>query len=213
MKKKVLLFTFSILLLTFASGVFAFAAENPTVKLSVNISVSGSVPTTPEDYTIELKAVESANPMPDGSVSGAYTLTAKGKGSFSFPVIDFVKVGVYRYTVRQIPGTKPRCVYDDTVYNVNVTVINTADGGFEAYVTAREALSGNKPDKMAFNVFYTYSAGPPPDDPDDPPGGDDPDDPGTNDPDDPGTDDPDDPGGEDPDDPGGRRHARPHRDW
>ncbi len=166
MKKKVLSFIFSILLLACSLGISALAAENPTAELSVDISVSGTAPATPEEYAIELKAADPANPMPEGSDSGVYTLLAKGKGTFGFPVITYTRVGVYRYTVRQVPGTTPLCTYDDTVYNVCVTVINDNAGGLEAYVTVRMNDGGDKPDNISFKVSYKT------DDPDQPQTGD-----------------------------------------
>lgn len=161
MKKKVFSFAFAILLMMCSMGISALAAENPTAAVSVDISVSGSVPAAPEEYAIELASADPANPMPEGSDSGAFTLLAKGQGMFRFPSVVYTRVGLYRYTVRQIPGKNALCTYDNTVYNVCVTVINNHDGGLEAYITVRENESGFKAESVSFEVSYKPIGGGP----------------------------------------------------
>ena len=49
----------------------AYAAELPGVSVPVTISLSGTLPYPAEDYTVVLKADDSAYPMPEGSVESS----------------------------------------------------------------------------------------------------------------------------------------------
>lgn len=111
----------------------AYAAELPGVSVPVTISLSGTLPYPAEDFTVVLKADDTAYPMPEGAVDGAYSLTITGEDSENFPAITYDRVGVYTYTLYQVAGTNPKCTYDDTVYSLTVTISNREDySGLEA---------------------------------------------------------------------------------
>ena len=123
----------------------AYAAELPGVSVPVTISLSGTLPYPAEDYTVVLKADDSAYPMPEGSVNGAYSLTITGEDTENFPTITYDRVGIYTYTIYQVAGTNQKCTYDDTVYSLTVTVSNKEDySGLEATAVLYPDSDGDK---------------------------------------------------------------------
>ena len=79
-------------------------AEQPTVTVGVTVTLEGTLPDPAEVFTIQLKALDPANPMPEGSVDGVAETTITGAGKGALPEITFTRVGVYEYTVSQLPG-------------------------------------------------------------------------------------------------------------
>ena len=125
----------------------AYAAELPGVSVSVpvTISLSGTLPYPAEDYTVVLKADDSACPMPEGSDDGAYSLTITGEGTKNFPAITYDRVGIYFYTVYQVAGSNKKCTYDDTVYTLKVTISTKEDySGLEATAVLYPDSDGKK---------------------------------------------------------------------
>lgn len=106
----------------------AFAAEQPAVSVPIAISLSGTLPDQAEDFTIKMEADDVSFPMPEGSVDGVYTMTIQGAGTKNTPDIAYHKVGIYTYTIYQVPGTNAKCTYDDTVYTLTVYITNAEDG-------------------------------------------------------------------------------------
>lgn len=49
-------------------------------------------------------------------------------GKFAFSRIDYIEAGVYEYTVSEVAGTLGGITYDETVYNVTVTVTDDLNG-------------------------------------------------------------------------------------
>ena len=123
----------------------AYAEELPGVSVPVTISLSGTLPYPAEDYMVVLKADDSAYPMPEGSVDGAYSLTITGEDTENFPTITYDRVGIYTYTVYQVAGTNQKCTYDDTVYSLTVTISNKEDySGLEATAVLYPDSGGDK---------------------------------------------------------------------
>lgn len=142
----------------------AYAAELPGVSVPVTISLSGTLPYPAEDYTVVLKADDSAYPMPEGSVDGAYSLTITGENTENFPTITYDRVGIYTYTVYQVAGTNQKCTYDDTVYSLTVTISNKEDySGLEATAVLYPDSDGDK--LPAAEFANKYKVDPPSDTP------------------------------------------------
>lgn len=134
----------------------AQTAMAATTDLSVTVKVKGNVPTKAEAFMVELKADDTAFPMPDGSTDGVFQMEVKGGTTASLPHIDFNRVGVYTYTVRQLKGENPKCTYDTTVYHLKVTVTNNVEGtDLELTVVARADDTDDKVD-MEFTNSYAY---------------------------------------------------------
>ena len=133
----------------------AIAAEPPAVTIPVTISLSGTLPSTAEDFVIMLKADDASYPMPAGAENGTYSMTINGAASRSFPAITYDRVGVYTYTIWQAAGTNPKCTYDDTVYELTVSVTNAEDGsGLEITAVLYPDAQGSKQPVAAFQNQY-----------------------------------------------------------
>ena len=132
-----------------------YAAEPPEVSLPVTISLSGTLPNPEEDFKVALKANNVDDPMPEGTVNGVCSMTITGEGRKNFPAIIYDRVGVYRYTVYQVAGTNKKCTYDDTVYNLTVTVSNKTDySGLEATAVLHPESGGDKLADIEFENKY-----------------------------------------------------------
>lgn len=150
----------------------AYAEELPGVSVPVTISLSGTLPYPAEDYVVVLKADDSAYPMPEGAVDGAYSLTITGEDTGNFPTITYDRVGIYTYTVYQVAGSNKKCTYDDTVYALTVYITNAEDGsGLEATAVLYPDSEGDKLPGAEFDNEYEYVK-PTPTDPDSPKTGD-----------------------------------------
>ena len=102
------------------------AAEDPVaVRVPVRIELKGQTSGTGDHFTVEITAKTPGAPMPDEPA-----LSIEGAGSGTF-VISYSELGVYSYTVRQIPGNNPDCAYDTAVYTITVYVTSNGSGGLE----------------------------------------------------------------------------------
>lgn len=77
-------------------------------------------------------------------------------GSVRFDALSFDKAGTYNYTVSEVKGNDDTITYDDTVYNVTVTVTDDLQGHLVATVTGE----GGNELNMTFNNKYTKPAEP-----------------------------------------------------
>lgn len=141
-----------VLVCLLSLSVTAQAAELKGVK--VKITLSGTLPRPSERYKVALTAQNQSDPMPAGSINGIYTMTFVGAGEQSIPTIAYPKVGVYSYTIRQIPGTNRKCTYDDAVYDLTVYVTNAPGGGLEVSTTLTCRGDEKKLDTAVFTNRY-----------------------------------------------------------
>lgn len=142
------------LMLVLLLSVCAAAADGVSETLGVSISVKGTPPETPETYTVRLTA-EGDFPMPEGADGESYDLTVTGAASASFPVISYDRVGIYTYSVRQIPGSTEGVQYDTSVFDVKVQVYNNADNsGFEIATVIRKRGNVDKTEIITFVNTY-----------------------------------------------------------
>lgn len=143
----------------------ALAAQEPAkVDREVVITLSGSLPSPRETFTVVMEALDDKNPMPGGQVGGTYEIEIKGekkKGNSGwFPTMTFVRPGEYQYKVWQEPGNHPRGTYDDTVYTMTVLVMNSTDfSKLEAIVVFNDDEGGPKPDNDLFHNSYAAEPG------------------------------------------------------
>ncbi|MCD8396284.1 MAG: hypothetical protein LUD12_03710 [Lachnospiraceae bacterium] len=111
----------------------ALAEDAVTAVIPVSVESDDSK----ESYWFQLTALNGA-PMPERD-----TLVITGAGSAEF-VIEYSRVGVYRYTITQeIPETGSGN-YDDTVYYVIVTVQDTENGFAATVIAHRGNTEGDK---------------------------------------------------------------------
>ncbi len=82
-------------------------------------------------------------------VGGNYIQTVQNRadGRFSFSTLTFNKPGTYTYTVKEVNGSLPGVRYDETVYNVTITVTDNGNGSLVARVSGA--------DRIIFRNTYT----------------------------------------------------------
>lgn len=140
MRSKIKIFTVlcALVMIAWLAMLPGLAEEAVTTPdISVSVGIVGTPPASPEDYVLRLTA-QGDIPMPEGKIGGTYDLTVSGAGSAVFPQISYDNVGVYAYTIAQVPGSSPDALnYDDTEYDLKVTV-HREDGKLVATCALRE---------------------------------------------------------------------------
>lgn len=125
---------------------------------AVSVIVTGEPQEVPETFEILLEAEDSSSPMPEGSENGAYKAYVKGGDMKTLPTIRFSSVGIYRYKIRQIPGTNELGVYDDSVYHITIYIVNIIGenglDGLESSVIIRRNDEVEKLDYIDFKNEY-----------------------------------------------------------
>lgn len=135
----------------------ALAEEAPTVQINAQVTLEGTLPSTPESYILRMTADNASNPMPDGQTGGRYDLTITGAGTADFPAMKFDRVGIYKYTITQVPGTNEHCTYDERSYKLTISVVNDENGGIAAVVAMYRTDASEKKESTALfhNVYET----------------------------------------------------------
>lgn len=136
----------------------AMAETAPVAVLNVAVTLEGTLPEPAETYTICLTPDDPSYPMP---AENEITITGEGEAAFGDMVFD--KVGVYTYTIHQVPGTNEDCEsYDPAIYTVTVYCTNanpsSPDGNLELTVTMYRGDETEKRDVAVFhNVYVTVA--------------------------------------------------------
>jgi len=138
------------------------------VSLDINVNVDFAPPgATEEEFRFVLTPEKDSNPMPGGATGGSSSVAISGDLQGMFDSIEFDRVGIYNYTIEQVTGTNSNIIYDDTVYNVVITVVNSDNGsGFESNTIIYSQDAQHKEGGLDFdNVYITPEPGevtPPP---------------------------------------------------
>lgn len=158
--KKTMKFRFLTVLLALlwvavlGQGVQAQEAFTGEILLPVTIRAKGSLPETPEVYTLVLEGEEGA-PMPEGSQEQRFQLQVTGAQATAFPTIACDHVGIYHYTVTQEPGKNAYCTYDRVKYQVEVTITYPEQGDkLEVAVAIAPENAAMKSDSAMFVNSY-----------------------------------------------------------
>ena len=132
------------------------AADVSGAGIKAKVVLSGTIPQQDEKYIIEMMAENEDTPMPAGSKEGVFCLTITGSGEKNFPEIAYSELGVYHYIIRQRQGTNQKCSYDDTKYNLLVTVMNdeTDSDGFTISCALYDEEMTEKQDELIFENRY-----------------------------------------------------------
>lgn len=158
--KKTMKFRFLTVLLALlwvavlGQGVQAQEAFTGEILLPVTIRAKGSLPETPEVYTLVLEGEEGA-PMPEGSQEQRFQLQVTGAQTTAFPTIACDRVGIYHYTITQEPGKNAYCTYDRVKYLVEVTITYPEQGDkLEVAVAIAPENAAMKSDSAMFVNSY-----------------------------------------------------------
>lgn len=144
------------ILLIVAAGILprpALAAETEEIAVPIRVQTAG--PDEEEIYTVELTPVTSGAPMPEGTNQGRFLLSLKD-GETGYIRILCEHLGVYEYTIRQLPGTDPDCTYDRTEYRLRLYVTLAEDGSREIIAL----LLGQDQQKQPLALFCNRRAEP-----------------------------------------------------
>ena len=136
-------------------SVAALAAYDPvTAEIPVHITLSGTLPETPDTFKVEMTADDPAFPMPEGAVDGVYVMELVGQSSGTLK-ITYDKLGVYSYTVKQLDIGNGDCYQDTHTYQVTAYVTNNEDyTGFDLAVIVVRDDSTEKRDDIIFENRY-----------------------------------------------------------
>lgn len=140
-------------------GVTAYAAGDiVSATVEVNIALSGDLPEKPETFLVELTPDKAGNPMPEDTREGVYTMSFQGAASQKVKM-SFDRVGVYRYTVKQLSGGNGDCYQDSGVYHiaVYVTVDDQSQDLNLSVILTREGVE-DKQGKITFSNRYATAA-------------------------------------------------------
>ena len=139
-------------------GVTAYAAGDPvSATIQVNTAVSGDSPEKPETFTVEMTADQAGAPMPEGTQDGVYTMQLRGAASGKLR-LDFDRLGVYRYTVRQLPVDGGDCTLDPGVYHITAYVTLDDQGALQLSVVLTRDGVTDKQEKIEFSNRYPSAA-------------------------------------------------------
>lgn len=100
-------------------------------------------------FTFQLTGADESTPMPEGAKDGVSTATNDENGSIVFGTIAYDKPGTYKYTVSEVNDEQDGVTYDDTTYEVTVTVTDDTATG-----TLKAAVSYGDADAMVFSNLY-----------------------------------------------------------
>lgn len=140
----------------------ALAADTQTIEPKAQVTLEGTLPATAEDFKIRITASDPANPMPGGQTGGTYDLTITGADSGIFPAMSFDSLGIYKYTIAEVPGTNPDCTYDNRTYHLTVSIVNSDTGdGYTSSVALREEGMEEKTNIALFHNIYKTVVTPP----------------------------------------------------
>lgn len=115
----------------------AKAAQVSSGEIPITIDLGDSL--TGEEFEIELKAEDSAYPMPEGSKDGVYTVNITGAATSKLPEIDYTSVGIYTYIISQKIKLEDSYNYDTKEYFYKVQIFRSeATGGLQAESTLRD---------------------------------------------------------------------------
>ncbi len=127
------------------------AAQEPvSVSIPVGIETSGRRIPDGIPYTVSIQNVTPGAPMPETA-----SITIKGSGQITFGPIAYRVPADYQYRICQNSEPQSDLTYDQTVYKVNVRVVNTLRGSLAAEIWAsKDGDGGQKADRIAFTNHY-----------------------------------------------------------
>jgi len=114
------------------------------------------------EFSFALYQTDSSFAVADGAVPyrTVHTTTAGGNtAQFTFGQIPYSQKGTYYYTVKEIPFGNPTITYDDSVYNVTVTVTDNGKGEWNTPTVTIEK-AGSAVNDIVFNNKYDSKTAP-----------------------------------------------------
>lgn len=153
MKLKYFFSAFLVLSLLVISNVYAI--ETGSIPLELRIS-NNSNQMTIDRFTFEMVPLEEDFPMPKDAQDGKLSFTVDKEGVYSLGSIEYDTPGDYTYKVYQLNKNNSQYKYDNTVYIVKISVVNSEDlSELETHIVITKADNEEeKLDKLEFVNEY-----------------------------------------------------------
>lgn len=137
-----------------------YAAEGErecTIAIPVSVEIKGDAENiSSEIFEYGLKAAGEDSQAEE--IFDKIEVTKTGITRGQFKEMHYVKPGDYKYTVYQLKGNNKELIYDDSIYEVTVRVVNNQNGGLTAEVWAVKNQSDQKVDEIKFVNSYKKAA-------------------------------------------------------
>lgn len=145
--------TLAIIFLFSVKMIAVYAAEGErecTIVIPVSVEMKGNIKSEVFEYALEPADENSSTE----AVFSEVEVTQEGITKGSFEEMRYTRPGDYKYTVYQLKGESKDVIYDGSVYEVTVRVVNTQEGGLAAEVWAVKDQSDQKTDEIKFINQY-----------------------------------------------------------
>ncbi|MBF1119184.1 MAG: hypothetical protein HXL58_10180, partial [Solobacterium sp.] len=109
-------------------------------------------PTNASTFHFEMKAINSTDLMPAGSINGVKQATVIGSGEVEFSAFEITQAGTYRYVIREINDGIANYTYDTTLYTITFDVRDVA--GQLVADTRVEKADGTVANEAVFTNVY-----------------------------------------------------------
>lgn len=147
-----ILFLFSLK----SKAIYAAEERKCAITIPISVELKGNAESTvSEDFNFTLEALdENSSEKKQLSV----TLDKTGVTTGRFAEINYTEPGDYKYKVYEQKGNSEDIIYDASVYEVTVRVINAEDGNLMAEIWAVKDESEQKVDEIRFVNNYKESS-------------------------------------------------------
>ena len=145
--------TLAIIFLFSVKMTAVYAAEGErecTIAIPVSVEMKGNIKSDVFEYALEPADENSSTE----AVFSEVEVTQEGITKGSFEEMRYTRPGDYKYTVYQLKGESKDIIYDGSVYEVTVRIVNTQEDGLAAEVWAVKDQSDQKTDEIKFINQY-----------------------------------------------------------
>ena len=142
-----------LFIMIYSQAVYAAAPLNLiTINIEQLFNKQSSSTDVNDEFSYELVALDTGNPMPAGSVGDVYRFKISGTESYALGPIEFLQEGIYFYELKNVPpATKlPQYTYDEEVYTIRITVTL-----IENHLAIAKISVNNSEDEKTATVQFT----------------------------------------------------------
>lgn len=141
-----------IFVLVMCNNVFAVKNNDIVLELKINNNSNQNIV---DRFKFEMIPLDKNNPMPEGSVDNKYSLSVDNAGKILIPGIEFNTPGDYEYEIYQVKGDNTQFEYDESIYKVIITVVNSEDlSELETLITITKNGTDEKYSELLFENTY-----------------------------------------------------------
>ena len=132
-----------------------YKPSNGTASLSGGKDLTGRVL---KDGEFQFELYETDNTFSITGLTPSQTKQNDIHGVITFDTLTYTAEGDYYYVVKEKAGNKGGVTYDDTVYQVTVTVVDNHKGKLETFTSINEVLADGSTFAVSSIVFYNEYA-------------------------------------------------------